>query len=463
MQTMPGNRKRSLTELDLLARRVAELFYEDQLPHSEIEARLASEGFDVRGERDVRFLLSRARDAGRQLVTLKAEPASASAPPIHDGLSAALADEFNIPVVLVAKTGRLACEEGELHGEARQNKADSENDELHRQLGALSARHVLTVLRDGDLVGVGAGRAVAFTIDALPPLVRARRPRDLRVLSLVGAVNVIQTWGGFPENLDADNNAGKLATIFDLERPNVQPVAHLGVLDDSPSDATVAELRRYLQARPEITVVQVLHDLGADPQSLSVADLVAALEGRLMEANDEDRPSLKDLVLARYAPHLADEDGERMQLALFGFGTLGPRHHLLRFDRLVSPAIKPELIALQALAELHPALRHAVVDVCNHFTVVPTLGVPDDGLSKAREVVSRLNRKLLVVRPSVLDRAREKVLIGGGHAKWRALAGILGHPDLVRVRPTTVITDEGAATEILVSRGVVPPRHTPSP
>lgn len=446
-------RKRPLTELDLLARRAAQLFYEKDLAYSAIETQLVAEGFDVRGERDVRFLLSRARDADRRLIALKAEPAGSAVPPIHDALSAALADEFDIPVVLVAKTGLLASESG-ARSDLPREKADLENDELHRLLGALTARHVLPVIRDGDLVGVGAGRGVAFTIDALRPLFERRTAlRDVRVQSLVGAVNVYQTWGRFPENLEADNNASKLATIFELERPNVVPVGLLGVLDDSPADPTLSELRQYLECRPEFTVAQALESLDADSQ-LPLVDLIETLEERLAETDADQRQSLRDRVLAKYAPHLADEAGERMQVALFGFGVLGPRHHLLRFERLVSPAIRPELDALSALAEIHQELQHAVVDVCNHFSLIPAAGVPDDILAQAHVVVRRLNRKLLVVKPSVLDRAREKVLVGGGHAKWRALEGILAHPDIVGVRPTTVITDEGAARQILLSRGV---------
>ena len=433
-------KKRSLADLDRLARNVAKLFYEQQLTYGQIGETLARAGHDVRGERDVRLLLNRARDAHRQLVMVRAEELSATAPPVDEELSRRLADQFHIPVAIVARTGNLGSK-------TTGDDAHQDNDDLHRQLGAVAARHLLAVLRDRDHVGVGAGRGTAFTIDALRPLVEGRRPQGLRIVSLIGAANVVQTWGGFPENLEADNNAGKLAAILGLDPAAVVPVGMRGVLEDTLMAWTLAELGEHFKGRTHPTVGDVVDELGGDGDAITVSDFLAKLE-QLVPANPARR-TFGDVVREKYAPHLSDESGERLQVALFGFGVLGQAHHLLRFENLVTPAIKSEKDDLQRLWEAHEALKTAIIDVCNSFGLLPVPGVPDDVLEQAQEIVRTLNRKMLVVTPAVLNDAREKILVGGGAAKRPALEAILRHPEIVGIRPTTVVTDEQSAKAVL--------------
>ena len=470
------NKKRSLAELDQLARRVAQLFYEDQLTFTQIKKQLVEgEERDVRGERDVRLLLNRARDAQRQLVKVKAEAASATAPPIDEELSQRLADAFHIPVAIVARTGTLGTG-------STGKQANWDNDELHRQLGAVAARHFLAVLRDDDLVGVGAGRGTGFTIDALRPLVSKeadvdpagqlrRGLRNLHIYSLIGSANVVQAWGGSPENLEADNNAGKLASILLVDMANVTPVGLRGVLDDTPAERTVGELRVYFE-KHRVTVDEEHKRLDCDAGRMAVADFLQRMENDHLGSG----PTERDAVRAKYAPHLADTPrtetgpnlkpplaadsnipggharlgaGGRLHVALFGFGVLGESHHLLRFEQLVTPVVRPQIQDLMELCKEHNALRTSIIDVCDSFGLLPVPNLPEDCRKRAQDIVDTLNRKMLVVTPTVLDRAREKILVGGGAAKLPALEGILRHPEVVGIHPTTIVTDEASARAVL--------------
>jgi len=61
--------------------------------------------------------------------------------------------------------------------------------------------------------------------------------------------------------------------------------------------------------------------------------------------------------------------------------------------------------------------------------------------------VARLNDRVVSVAPAILARARERVLVAGGHYKFAAvLASLTAVPAM---RPTTLVTDESTARRLL--------------
>lgn len=388
--------RRSKKELDRLAVEVARLTFEKHLsPQRIYEALKKAE--DVRSARDVRLLLDRACDNERPLIKVTVSPID-PATPVDDDLSDELAKVTGLRRVFVGKTGNLAGQTlGEHTDPAIVAAFRREDHDLHKQLAGIAARHVWGHLRDGDTIAVAPGRGPGFTIDALAARAQTHPKafEQLKVVSLAGGISRLEDEYAETENVDADNNAGKLAARLDAE-------------------LRVVQLALFLT------------------------------------------PPTEEVIRRTEALYLLGEEGLRIDVAILGFGLLNEEHYLLRVGphrlRPDTRIVKPELDDLRDILETCPT---AIIDLCHYFGVGD---VSDDCAPVAADIVARLNAKSVTVKPSVLNAATEKVLVGGGRQKYPALRALLTNPGEVRV--TTLVTDELTAKLLLDE---LPHGPTPGP
>ena len=271
-------------------------------------------------------------------------------------------------------------------------EASLSDGDLHRRLGDLAARFLWeSSLRPGDRIGVGPGRGVACTVHELSPLVPERLPYPgYRIYALTGGT----TGAPSPEwedIVDADHNAEGLAR-------------HLNASAEDWALVTPVHLPIFV-------------------------------------------PAERDAVLGIVAPHLLDPppSGPPLDLdvALYGCGVLSQEHHVVAFRSRSTEAVQDDLHRLAR--EVWPAAPAAVLDVCDHFLV--DRDVPAALRQVVEEVVQRLNDRVVAVAPSILARARERVLVAGGRPKFAAVLAAL--TSVPAMRPTTFVTDEGTARRLL--------------
>ena len=264
--------------------------------------------------------------------------------------------------------------------------------DLHARLGDLAARFLWdSSLRPGDRIGVGPGRGVGCTVHELSPLVPDSLPyAGYRIFALTGGTTSSPS-PGWADIVDADHNAEGLA--------------------------------RNLRAGPEDWA-------GVTPVHLPIFV-----------------PADRDGVLAIVAPHLLDPPPSGppldLDIAVFGCGVLSPGHHVVAFRSRSTEAVQAELDVLAR--DVWPQAPAAVIDICEHYLVGDD--VPASVRPIVEEAVSRLNERVVAVAPSILARARERVLVAGGRYKFPAvLAALVSAPAL---RPTTLVTDEWTARRLL--------------
>ncbi len=377
--------KRKRSELDRLGIKAARLHYVDGKTLADTHGAMRADGDDVRGPRDVSILLSKARGRGLVKLSLRVYGPTAEVDP---DLSSALADRANLPLAIVAATGDLAGAEEHLSTDpAVQKKVLDESDLLHLILGRVAANAFLSALRPGDRIGVGSGRGVGFTVDALSLALRNNAYRECSIVSLVGGMTRVP-WAGYPENLDADNNAGKLAAV-------------LGGDQVDWSRLTTVQLPTFLSSE-------------------------------------------RDLIVKTEAPHLLDVPLNRpfLDICLIGLGVLNNQHHLIRGKHPEVKAISPQLKLLRE--RVLPSCPGAVIDICESFWA----GDVTDELAPSVELAVRtLNSHVVSAAPEKLARVRERLLVAGTAQKYQALKQCL--LDRTVVRPTILVTDECSARRVL--------------
>lgn len=369
--------KRSRVQLDVLGIRAAQLHYARGLPHEEVLQVMRTEGHPVRSARDVSVLINQARSRGVIQLSLRVYGPTAAVDP---ELSRRLADKANLPDAVVAATGKLGSDKHE-----RSVKA---SDEIHSILGRLAVRPFLRALRPGDRVGVGSGRGVGFTIDTI----RLEQPilesySNCQVLSLVGGMTRVP-WSGSPENLDADNNAGKLG-------------ATLGGANVNWANVTTVQLPTFLSSE-------------------------------------------RDRIVRAEAPHLMGNPSGPpfLDVCLLGLGVLSSEHHLLRGSEPQPRAVHSELAGLRD--EVIPYCPAPVIDVCERFWPGQ---VDDERRSRVEELVGRLNDRVVSAPAEELSRVRERIFVAGTAQKYQAVKACLIAPGVVR--PTVLVTDEATARRLL--------------
>jgi hypothetical protein len=158
----------------------------------------------------------------------------------------------------------------------------------------------------------------------------------------------------------------------------------------------------------------------------------------------------RDSVLGIVAPHLLDPPPAGggsgpldLDVAVYGCGVLSPSHHIAAYRSRSTEPVQAEIDRLAR--DVWPEAPAAVLDICEHYIVGED--VPAKVRAVAQEVVEALNARVVAVAPSILGRARERVLVAGGRYKFPAvLATLTAVPDM---RPTTLVTDEWTARRLL--------------
>jgi DNA-binding transcriptional regulator LsrR (DeoR family) len=381
---MPEGGKRSPAELDNLAREAAKLLYEKGLSPGQVCKRLG-----LRDTRDVRMLIKRARD--RRLVVVRVEPVDAI-PTVDRPLGDELASVTGIATTLVVKTTFPL-------GSDQEQSTDSQaaqfvkDDDLHSQIAKRAAWHLWRCLRDRDVIGVGSGRGVGFTIQALKNIcsTQNRRISDVEIFSLCGGRLFRPMWR-MERSPDADHSAMELGTLLQVTNNCINLVQLPLVLD---------------QARE---------------------------------------------IMARVAPYLLEDTPEppSLDIAIFGLGVLSKQDHYLLSHPTTQP-IQQELAHLKE--HVLPLCPSAVVDVCSRFWVWSG-ALPLELERKAKEIVETLNGKMVAIAPTKLNRAREKILVAGGSQKYEGLLAFLREgEDQIGVRVTTLVTDEETARKLVHDLG----------
>jgi DNA-binding transcriptional regulator LsrR (DeoR family) len=205
------NPRRPKEELDRLAVAAVSLQRVAGLSVVEIGEELRGRGDRVGDQRDVRFLLDRAK----KLVNIVVEPV-AIAPELDSRLGEELAAVTKVRRVLVVKYEACGRERSS-SGEAPSPSPIPASTTLHRCLGAAAAIHLAEVLRDNDKIAVGPGRAVTSTIRALSDGNHGLAVNGLSVSSLGGGM--MRTPFAPPDGIDlvdADYNAAQLAIALGI-------------------------------------------------------------------------------------------------------------------------------------------------------------------------------------------------------------------------------------------------------
>lgn len=398
--------RRSTAELDQLAQDAARLSLVDQLSNTEISSRLVG----ARGASDIAAQLKRALDRRDPLVAVHVEPLGGARPEVNNTLSTQLAEKTGVRRVLVVKTSLP-------NGQPPGVSVDEEepivlSHGLHRQLAKVAADYLWDHLQDYDLLAVGAGRGVRYTIDELGSFARRRPARydGIEVMSLAGS-GVIRSYPRL------------LGTIAD-------------------------EIQGWPELEPDEIALALARVLKVDFRRITLVRLPFVL-------ND---PSV---VVPEVAPHLLGDDWAHKppDKAIFGLGVLNWGHHLMvaRGSSAIA-AIEPMLQHLER--EVLSVCATAVIDVYDTFWVRE--GALPSGLTRvALDIVEELNSKIVAVTRSKINKAREKILVAGSPLKYDGILAYLRQRHEIGVSPTILVTDENTATRLL--RDLTEPNSTPSP
>jgi DNA-binding transcriptional regulator LsrR (DeoR family) len=381
--------KRLPVYLDALAVKVSRLALEGGLPPRRVVGQLRSEGEDIRGERDVRRMIARARAPDRPLVIVRVEQVDTGVA-IDRELGGELRTLAGVRQALVVKTSLRSDDHYCSHDPDLQGRAYRESDDLHWYLSRAAARYLWGHLRDGDCIALGGGRATGFTVRALKDFARYE-PKSfvgLRILSLTGGM-IVWPWSEKRGNLDADAVAVELGGI--LQVPQKQ---------------------------------------------ISLVHLPVSLE-----------PAQRE-VIRTAAPHLWVDPWERPpDIALFGLGVLNTGHHLLQYSGPHTQAFQVELDALKG--KVLPRALSAVADICHRFFWIGGADVPKDVRRAAEEIVEGLNGKTVSVTFPHLNEAREKILVAGGAQKYQGILALFTRCEEIGLKPTILVTDEVTARRLL--------------
>jgi len=281
--------------------------------------------------------------------------------------------------------------------------ARSYDDSVHEELGFAAARWISQgmLFQDGSIIGVGSGRGVYQTLNALKDF-QQLSSRDVKVMSLTARIHAKNHAGAQGRDLDADFHAALLATCFNHASISLLP---LPIAQASPGDRERAARRTHL----------------ADAQWSKVAP--------------------------RYG--------------LFGVGILAPGHRL--YDESMASkreeglkAILPQVMQLVEISEqVHTLmagispLYYPVADIANQlFTMQGSLWdrIEKNIQTRIEALVAEINCHLLTITEAQLRDIENVVLIAGTESKALAIRSLL---ERERSNIRFLCTDGDAARQIL--------------
>jgi DNA-binding transcriptional regulator LsrR (DeoR family) len=264
-----------------------------------------------------------------------------------------------------------------------------EDDDVHSYLANWTARMLSTLIRRGDVVGMGSGRALRALADAVSNLSGFHGCQA--ICSLTGRMKV-RSWGpaGQKSTVDADDNARRIHAALPTGSHADLNLLGTDITDDRKAKRD--QLKDF-QRKTTIAVVGI---------------------GALVERHQLRRAVRES-----------------------------------QFPRELSK-VKAELKALDEFAEDYDeqstlpdgsghVYRHVVSDICNHLFLneqFATETVPPTELQELRSLVESINHTFLNTPPNVLAgicRRGAVVAVAGGRHKAAAIHDVLHHPAVVWV------------------------------
>lgn len=261
---------------------------------------------------------------------------------------------------------------------------------LHRQLGSAAAEYLCSVLRNDDLVAVGAGRGSAFTADAIHELAALAsgrvQGRGLTFASITGG-SIRRLPDGSAGTLDADAIADDLARAFSSDTRGTQ---------------------------------------------LVLLPIAMPIEHRGM--------------VSTIAPHLESSwwKTKRVDICLVGLGVLGPKHFSASQGAHIN-AILSELDHVTAEVP-YRGYPGAIAEFAHRFWL--TKDLQPETQSRVQTLLDAINSKIVGVELEALDRAREKIVVAGGSYKYPAIEAMV-KGNRCAFHPTTLVTDADTAKRLL--------------
>ncbi|GEM_PF-2066318 len=382
--------RRSPEELDRLAFQAIQLALTEGLAAKEVLARMNHPRKVVRDEREVQWLMSRARQRDLADIKVERKGSQQSAPLVDLDLGARLAAVSGVRDIIAVKTALAKEEDYLLDPSALQRRvAFAESDQLHRVLGRTAARYFWDRLRQGDKIALGGGRAIGFMVDALDGIAQ-EEPKgfgDILIESLVGSM-IIWPWAERQANLDSDAVAVRLAEV-----------------------------------------------LGVPQKHVSLVHLPIALE------------SGREVIRA-IAPQIADVTYEFVpDLAFFGLGVLNSGHSLLQDTGPQSHAIREELEELRT--RILPEAPTVIAEICNRYFWIGDGNTQTEVRETVERILQGLNNKTIAIPLDKLNKAKEKVLVAGGAQKYAGLLRLLQRDNGLGLQLTGLITDEVSCRRLL--------------
>jgi DNA-binding transcriptional regulator LsrR (DeoR family) len=289
------------------------------------------------------------------------------------------------------------------------------DDELHASLGQAMAQYLTSasVFRDADVIAVGSGRGVQYTIEAAGKVFPLPFRVDVTLMSLTGSVYSRSTQKRFW--LDADTHAALLALCFDREvRLNLirYPLTYPSNSKDGSAQHSAKEIR--------------------------------------------ERTSLGSKQWAASCP----------THALVGVGLLAPNHRFYE-EAMAKPeeqepllaSIHVRLVELVKLCEKQAsAWENAaqVADMSNHLIYIPAGQKTESDRRKQKEsdkaqreiirLIQEINEAMITIQSEQLSQIKNLILVAGTEKKFRAIKELLTNP---KYHVRYLCTDEAAAVRIL--------------
>ena len=305
-----------------------------------------------------------------------------------------LQEAFNLLGAIVIDPG---VNDGKTSSTGQQNEP-TPGDRIHARLGSAMASlfSTGTAFRDSDCIGLGSGRGVYYTVEALAKLPRLRAS-DVTIVSLTGDVYAQDHARILDSKMDADMHA----RLFSL--------------------AFAGKVHRYL--------------MGC----------------RILYSDETILESVRNRTWA-------DPNWPRLTHALVGVGTLAVGHRF--YDELTTGQPEPVLAPVHGeLAELIELCRRAagtgaepycpVGDISNNlFFVRPPAGskVAPEIEGRIRQLIATINPRLLNVPEDILKQVGTVLLVAGTRQKALAIRELLTS-DSYRIR--FLCTDRAAAEAVL--------------
>ncbi len=277
-------------------------------------------------------------------------------------------------------------------------------DRLHEKLGLAMAEALSSgsMFRDGDVIGLGSGRGVYYTVAALESLTRVDklRTQSLTLVSLTGDMHVRDHSKQLNFVMDANDHISILGRCFGPPI-GLHKVYSRGVFD--PQGAFTGPV-------PDIALVGV----GALVEGHRLFDF---------EPTDRDDP-------------LFDE-----------------RRDIQELVRLSS-----------RLTELYGGEYCPVGDISNYLFYVPPPrgrndvdeGIRDQLVSELKKYIKRLNKKLVTIQEDQLADVNTIILVAGTAWKRQAIHSLLtggADGEMIRTRIRHLCTDRTTAEELIDMNG----------